>query len=389
MTVKHGIDVLLSSNCEQLSGLNYGLVTNPTGVNGELLPTWELLRESHKGRLVALFGPEHGWSGSVQDELAIESSIDSSTGLRIYSLYGDGLRKPTKEMLEGLDALVFDIQDVGVRFYTYISTMYHCLTACAEHGLKFIVLDRPNPLGGIVVEGMVLDPKFQSFLGIAPIPIRHGMTVGELALMFNETIGANLEVVAMEGWRRAYWYDQTGLLWVMPSPNIPTLETVALYPGTCLIEGTNLSEGRGTTRPFEIFGAPWLNGRRSAQALNALKLPGVRFRACSFTPTYGKHYNEFCEGVQVHITDRDLLKPVLVGLEVLSHLCHEYPVQFAWRHDSGDGSSENYPFIDWLLGTDQVRYQLEQGVPAQQIIDLELEKLESFDQKRQQNFIYK
>ena len=382
--VQAGIDRIVHDDNRLLLGRNFGLVTNPTGVTRDLEPTWQALTRKNIGRLAALFGPEHGWSGNTQDELPVKSSVHPIVDVPVFSLYGDH-RKPSPQTLDGLDALVFDIQDVGVRFYTYISTMYLCMKACAESGISFIVLDRPNPIAGRFVEGNVLDCEYHSFLGIGPLPIRHGMTVGELARLFNDSIHCSLEVVPMKGWSRDMFFDDTGLPWVMPSPNLPTLDTAVVYPGMCLIEGTNVSEGRGTTKPFEIIGAPWVDGYQLARQLNALAFPGAGFRACHFVPTYGKYLGQECQGIQVHVVDRDVLEPVALGLWVVNTLRTLHPERLQWRSDAGDGRENGTPMIDWLVGTDKLRL----GAAPDEIIAEFRQQAAVFKEQRQQYLLYK
>jgi uncharacterized protein YbbC (DUF1343 family) len=281
-----GEEVLLNDRMDLLKGKRVGLITNPTGVDRSLKSIVDTFYHNKNIHLTALFGPEHGVRGSEDAGAYVPFYIDKKTHIPVYSLYGE-TKKPTPEMLKNVDVLVFDIQDVGTRFYTYIYTMAYAMQAAKENHIPFIVLDRPNPLGGTKVEGPVLDPKYSSFVGMYPIALRHGMTVGELAKYFNNefNIGADLTVVKMKGWKRNEYYDETPLQWVMPSPNMPTLDTALVYPGAALFEGTNVSEGRGTTRPFELIGAPYIDGDVLAQKLNELKLPGVVFRSANFTPT--------------------------------------------------------------------------------------------------------
>jgi uncharacterized protein YbbC (DUF1343 family) len=262
-------------------------------------------------------------------------------------------------MLAGLDALIFDIQAVGVRFYTYITTLHYTMQAAAEHGIPFIVCDRPNPIGGEVVEGPVLEPGYESFVGPGPLPIRHGMTIGELAQLYNTGwgVGCDLTVVPCAGWQRKMWFDDTGLPWVSPSPGIPKLETATVYPGMCFIEGTNLSEGRGTALPFEVVGAPWVDGWATADALNSQGLPGVKFRAVQFEPTASKWAGQVCGGVQLHVLDRYAWRPVTAGLHLVAIIRSMYPDDFAWW----------LPHFDRLMGTDRVRGQLEAGAPVEDI----------------------
>ncbi|MDH7486441.1 MAG: DUF1343 domain-containing protein [Anaerolineae bacterium] len=377
--VRPGLEVLLARRLDLLRGQRVGLITNPTGVTPELEGAAEaLLRRGVK--VTALFAPEHGLQASAPDGAAVASGRDRRTGLPVYSLYGETLQ-PTAQMLREVDVLLFDIQDVGVRFYTYVWTMSYAMEAAAATGMPFIVLDHPNPLGGQIVEGPSLEPACASFVGRAAIPLRHGLTVGELARLFNEhpgiagarasdsflrtPIGAELTVIPMEGWRREMWYDATGLPWVPPSPAMPTPETATLYPGTCLLEGTNLSEGRGTALPFQQIGAPWVDGYALADALNALNLPGVRFRPVRFQPTASKWAGQECEGVHLHVTDRQALRPVTAGLQLIAAVRALHPDRFAWREPEAE---EGRWHFDLLMGTDKVRRQLETGVPVEAIV---------------------
>ncbi|MCY9141983.1 DUF1343 domain-containing protein, partial [Peribacillus frigoritolerans] len=301
--VSPGIEVLLKEEENVLSGKKVGLITNPTGIDSKLTSIVDLLHDDPDINLTALFGPEHGVRGDAQAGASVEYYIDEKTGLPVYSLYGK-TKKPTPEMLKDVEVLVFDIQDVGTRYYTYIYTMAYAMEAAKENDIPFIVLDRPNPQGGESVDGPVLEPEFSSFVGLYPIPLKHGMTVGELATLFNKEfkIGADLKVIKMKGWKRDMDYDDTGLPFVLPSPNMPTVSTTYVYPATGLIEGTNVSEGRGTTKPFELIGAPYINSDELAGKLNALRLPGVKFRAASFTPTFSKHAGKLSHGVEIYIT---------------------------------------------------------------------------------------
>jgi uncharacterized protein YbbC (DUF1343 family) len=287
-------------------------------------------------------------------------------------------------MLVGLDVLVYDIQDVGARYYTFISTLLLAMKSAAEHGHDFIVLDRPNPIRGDCIEGNLLQPKFQSFVGVHPLPIRHGMTVGELARLFKAELDLDLrlEVVPMRGWTRSMWYDQTGLPWVPPSPNMPTLETATLYPGVCLIEGTNLSEGRGTTKPFEWIGAPWLKAEKWAETLNDLSIPGVRFRPIHFTPTFSKYANEGCHGVQIHIMDRETAKPTEIALHLISTALRDYPDRFEFRQSRGRS------FFDLLAGTDTLRLALMGGESPIKIVQGWQADVDAFANRRNPYLLY-
>jgi uncharacterized protein YbbC (DUF1343 family) len=326
-----GIDVLERDGFDKLRGRRLGLITNHTGINREGRSTATLLCEAPGVELVALFSPEHGLQGRL-DQARIGDTRDEATGLRVFSLYGE-TRRPTAESLQGLDALVFDIQDIGTRFYTYISTMGYAMQAASKHGLGFIVLDRPNPINGTEVAGPVLDEGRQSFVGFHRITVRHGMTVGELARMFKDELQLELEleVIAVEGWRRADYFDATGLLWVNPSPNMRSLTEAVLYPGIGLLETTNLSVGRGTDTPFEVIGAPWLDGRKLAARLNQRQLAGVRFVPLRFTPDSSKFAGEQCGGVNIIITQRDRFRPLRTGFEIARQLRLLYPEDWALK----------------------------------------------------------
>jgi len=363
LTVVTGLDRLLKDPERYLGSLSVALVTNQTGVTRSLEPALDAFHMCSEINLVAAFGPEHGVRGDVQDALEVESGVDGYTGVPVHSLYGDHL-KPTPEALDGVDAVVFDIQDCGARFYTYVSTLTYCMEAAQENGVSLVVLDRPNPVNGLAVEGNILEPGYASFIGLHPVPIRHGLTIGELALFINRGVGCDLAVVEMRGWRRDMWYDETGQPWVQPSPNLPTLDTATVYPGTCFFEGVNASEGRGTTRPFEYLGAPWVDGRGWASALNGLGLPGVRFRACHFTPAYLRYRDERCGGVQLHVTDRDAFRPVETGLHLLRTLMDLQPDGFAFN----EPTYEERRHFDLLAGTDRLRRSLTEGATVDDIV---------------------
>ena len=351
--VRPGVEVLAERVPEALRGRRIGLITNHTGRDRSGRSTIDILAAHPEIRLVALFGPEHGLRGTAEAGVKVESGRDARTGLPVHSLYG-ATQQPTPEMLAGVDALVFDIQDIGARPYTYVYTMALAMRAAAERGMPFVVLDRPNPIGGAIVEGNVLDTAFASFVGMFPIPMRHGLTAGELARLFDERFGidAQLTVVPVEGWRRARWYDETAIPWTPPSPNIPRLETAIHYPGTVLVEGTNLSEGRGTDRPFEQVGAPWLDAEAIAAALNALALPGVRAAATTFTPRAGtrKYADTTLRAVRLEITDRDAYRPVETAVRLLEAVRRTHPDRL-----------ELTRFLDRLAGTDALRRALEEG----------------------------
>lgn len=383
--LKIGAEVLLKKEKQLLKGKRVGLITNPTGVDSRLNSIVDKLHEDPDIQLTALYGPEHGVRGDAQAGQYVEYYVDEKTGLPVYSLYGK-TRKPTPDMLKDVDALVFDIQDVGSRFYTYIYTMALAMEAAKEKGIPFIVLDRPNPLGGKQLEGPVLDQPYSSFVGKYPIPLRHGMTVGELAGLFNKEfgIGADLTVVKMKGWDRKDYYDETGLPFVMPSPNMPTLDTAIVYPGAALIEGTNVSEGRGTAKPFELIGAPYINSSDLAERLNSLKLPGVAFRAASFTPTFSKHSGKLSHGVQIHVTDRAAYKPVASGLHIVKTIHDMYPADFQFSAENSSGVS----FFDNLIGNGWVRKGIESG---RSVEDMEMQwqdGLKAFEKTRKKYVLY-
>jgi uncharacterized protein YbbC (DUF1343 family)/CubicO group peptidase (beta-lactamase class C family) len=325
--VATGLDVLVEQGFAPLAGLRVGLITNHTGLDASGARTLDLLHAAHDVRLAAVFSPEHGLDGNV--DAPVPSGRDARTGLPVYSLYGAD-RRPTDAMLEGLDALVFDVQDAGVRFYTYVTTLAYAMEAAARRGLRFFVLDRPNPIGADVVQGPVLDRDLRSFTGYFALPIRYGMTIGELAELFNAEarIGARLTVVPMRGYHREEWYDETGLRWVAPSPNLRTLVQAALYPGVAVVEGANLSVGRGTPTPFELLGAPWLDGDALALALARRAIGGVRFHPAEFTPASSAYAGRRCRGVRVELVDRAALDAPRLGLELASALYRLHPREF-------------------------------------------------------------
>ena len=383
--MKLGVDVLFEKQLDLLRGKRVGLITNPTGVNGALVSIIERFRAHPEVDLVALYGPEHGVRGNAQAGEFVDFFHDAHLGLPVYSLYGQALKLPTQPlenidalmrefdtqhtgktvehtMLRGVDVLVFDLQDVGTRVYTYVATMAYAMRAAAEVGIPFMVLDRPNPIGGVSMEGPILEyPRHSSFIGLYPVPLRHGMTAGELARLFNAKFlerKCELTVVAMEGWRRSDWYDATGLAWVVPSPNMPTLDTATVYPGQVLLEGTNLSEGRGTTKPFEFFGAPWIDGYVLTRELNALGLAGATFRESWFAPTFSKWAGERCGGCQLHVTDREKFRSVTVVLALLAVVRRIYGAKLELHAD----------YFDKVMGTSTVREAFERDENYAEIV---------------------
>lgn len=343
VNVKLGIDTI-DDHLDIFAGKRVGLITNATGINSDYASTIDVLNE--KVDLVALYAPEHGIRGNLQAGDVLGTYIDTKTGLTVYSLYGSTLR-PTQAMLQDIDIMCIDLQDAGARFYTYIYTMAYAMQECAKYDIEFVVFDRPNPIGGVQYEGNILDLNYSSFIGLYPILQRHGMTIAELAWLFNEEygIGCTLHTILMEGWDRRYYMDDTKLPWVIPSPNFPSLETAMVYPGTCLFEGTNLSEGRGTTIPFQVIGAPFIDADEYADALNELNLPGVVFRPAYFTPTFSKHKDTFCSGVQVHVTNRWTFEPVKTGWAMLDVVRDLYPNDFVIL-----GASNNRCTLDLNTG---------------------------------------
>jgi uncharacterized protein YbbC (DUF1343 family) len=360
LKVQTGLDLLSKRGHPALKGKRVGLIVHQASVDGQLRHAVDLLRNRKDFRVAALFAPEHGFYGDLQDQVPVDGARDPRTGLPVFSLYGPR-RQPTAPMLKGLDALVFDLQDIGVRYYTFIWTMALALEAAAKTGITFVVLDRPNPLGG-TVEGNLPDPAYASFVGLYPLPVRHGKTVGELAVYFNKKYqwGADLHVVKMKGWKRSMRFDETGLPWVMPSPNMPTLDTATVYAGMCLLEATNLSEGRGTTRPFEIVGAPFIDGHRLARALEKKNLPGVAFRPLAFRPTFNKWANQTCGGVQLHVTNFKTFKSFLTGLIFLQTVQELHPRRFKWNPPPYEYETVKRP-IDILCGTDRIRKSIDAG----------------------------
>jgi len=387
--VKLGLEKVLGERLDVLKNLRVGLICNQASVNHQFHHAADLFQDNPQIKLVKLFGPQHGIRGDVQDNM-IETShgIDQVTGLPIYSLYSE-TREPTAEMLSGLDALVLDLQDVGCRVYTFIYTLANSMIACSKFGKKMIVLDRPNPIGGIEVEGNTLEKGHESFVGQYPIPMRHGLTVGELAKLFNREFGINceLEVVSMDGWDREYFYDETDAPWVMPSPNMPTIDTTIVFPGTVFFEGTQVSEGRGTTRPFEIVGAPYIIAKEYADALASLKLPGITFRPINFLPTFQKHMGATCGGVFVHIAVRKIFEPVMTGLAMVKTIVDLYPSEFKWKNPPYEYVFDRNPF-DVIAGTDKIRNLIENGNSMEDIKLSWQEDVKDFKKLREKYLLY-
>ncbi len=377
----------MEGSLRSLQGARIGILSHQASVDSRLRHIVSLLH-AREVQIKALFAPEHGLWGSAQDQIPIAAEHDSILNVPVYSLYGDH-RAPRADQLAAVDILLCDLQDVGSRYYTFVWTMALAMQACAKYGKKFIILDRPNPVNGITLEGPILDLHYASFVGLYPVPVRHGLTIGEMAQWVNEGlgVGADLEVISMKGWRRSMFFDETGLPWVLPSPNMPTLETAIVYPGGCLIEGTNLSEGRGTTKPFEMIGAPYLAPEQLASLLNRDGLPGVTFRPCRFEPTFHKFQGESCGGLQIHVLDRRAYQPFLTYLTMLQRIYDLFSPSFAWRPPPYEYEKEKLPF-DILCGTDTIRKAIEAGHPVKSLEKLWQSDCDAFAHERKPFLLY-
>ena len=387
--IKLGLEKLLEGQSHLVRGAKVGLICNQASVDHNFRHAADLLHKHPEVDLRALFGPQHGIRGDVQDNMIeTDHGVDPQTGLPVHSLYSE-TRQPTEAMLAALDVLVFDMQDVGCRIYTFAYTMANSMIAARKFGKKVIVCDRPNPISGEHVAGNVLEPEHASFVGQFAIPTRHAMTLGELARLFNEHfgLGCDLDVVKMEGWERSDWHDQTDSPWVMPSPNIPTLDSATVFPGTVHFEGTQLSEGRGTTRPFELVGAPYVDPEEYAARLNERELPGVYFRSCIFRPTFQKHAGVSCGGVQVHVLDREKFEPVLTGITLVKVAYDLYPEKFRWKEPPYEYVYDRNPF-DVIAGTSKIREAIEGGGSIEAIEESWKEELETFRRVRRNYLLY-
>lgn len=387
--IRPGIEALLSDRLDLLQGQRIGLVCNQATVLPDLRHAADVFFEHPEIDLTTLFGPQHGIRGDVQDNMIeTDHTVDKRTGLPIYSLYSE-TREPTDKMLADVDTIVFDLQDVGCRIYTFVYTMANCMRAAKRLGKRVVICDRPNPLGGSAIEGNITEHEFKSFVGQFEIPTRHGMTTGELARLFNEHfgIGCELEVVKMDGWRRDMWGDETGLPWVLPSPNIPTVDTCVVFPATVHIEGTEMSEGRGTTKPFEINGAPFIDAYDWAAALEAYNFPGVAFRQTNFIPTFQKCAGRLCGGVQIHVTDREAFTPVTVGIAMIKTAYDLYTEHFEWKKDPYEYVFDQNPF-DVVSGTDTIRKAIESGASLKEIEDSWADGLNGFAEARKPYLLY-
>lgn len=388
-SITTGLDRIDKLWPNDLKGARVGLVVHPASVNRRLDHAVSVCLKSNLFRPAALFGPQHGILGQTQDNMVEwEGFRDPATGLPVYSLYGK-TRKPRPEMLAGVDALVVDLQDVGSRYYTFIWTLELCMQACGEAGKSIVVLDRPNPINGLVIEGPMLDPEFASFVGLRPMPVRHGMTIAELGAYLRHAYhpGLDYRVIPLRGWKRSLWFDQTRLPWVMPSPNMPTLDTATVYPGMCLLEATNLSEGRGTTRPFELFGAPFIHAETIVNVLAEFKLPGVRFRPVSFQPTFQKYAGLLCGGAQLHVTDRAVFKPFKTGVAVLKAVLNTYPREFKWKQPPYEYEEINMP-IDILAGSKRLRKDIEAWKDLEDMERWWQKEAKAFEKTRKRHLLY-
>ncbi|MFH1760916.1 MAG: DUF1343 domain-containing protein [bacterium] len=367
-----------------------GLLVHPASVDAHLNHSLDRIMEHADINVISVFGPQHGIYGETQDNMVEwEGFRDKQSGKPVFSLYGRH-RKPTRAMLKDIDLLIIDLQDIGARYYTFIWTMALCMEACAVFGKKVIILDRPNPINGISLEGGLLNQEFASFVGLYPLLMRHGMTIGEIALYLNGEFNLNceLEIVPMQGWRRNYRFEKTGLHWVIPSPNMPTLDTAAVYPGMCLLEGTNLSEGRGTTRPFEIFGAPFVNGRVLAKKLKSYGLPGVFFRPITFIPTFQKWAGVCCGGIQIHVLNRDEFRPVATACRILQAVKEEYKDKFCWKKPPYEYENKKMP-IDILSGSKFLRETLDKKKDIGEVLVLWEKEAGIFSDTRGKYLLYK
>ena len=387
--VETGCDIILAESCRRLAGKRTGLLVNPSSVTSALQPTIDVLL-SCGVRPVRIFGPQHGLCGDTQANM-IEwgGFVHPTLGIPIHSLYCER-RSPEPGELEGLDCVVIDLPDVGARPYTYLWTSVLMMRACADSGVELYVLDRPNPLGGESVEGAILDERFKSFVGLHPLPMRHALTIGEALGMINakEETGCALHIVGMEAWRRSMFYDETGQPWVLPSPNMPTPGTALVYPGTVMLEGTNVSEGRGTTRPFEIVGSPWIEPERFAREMATYGLAGVVFRPVSFRPAWDKYAGEMCGGAQIHVTDRSRFQPVRCGALVIAAASRLYPAHFRWTEPPYE-YERTLPPIDIISGSAALRETIEAGGDLSPLFAAWLEDERRFIQERKPFLLYR
>jgi len=386
-----GLDIIDRKWPKSLKGTNAGLLVHPASINRNLKHSIEICLKSRNFKVTTLFGPQHGIHGETQDNMIEwKGFIDKKTGLPVYSLYGD-YRQPTPLMLSDIDVLIIDLQDIGSRYYTFIWTMDMCFHSCSHMNKSVVILDRPNPIGGHITEGNVLKSEYASFVGLKPLPVRHGMTIGEIAnYLRNEFYpGLDLYIIPIQNWKRNIWFNETGLIWVLPSPNMPALDTALVYPGMCLLEGTNISEGRGTTKPFEIFGAPFIDPENLVGRLKELHLPGVVFRPMYFEPTFQKYAGKLCGGAQIHIMNREKFKPFKTGIAILRIIHDLYPDKFSWKLPPYEYEYEKMP-IDIIAGTDNLRIKIEKGETIEKIEEWYSDECRDFNRKyRKKYLIYK
>jgi uncharacterized protein YbbC (DUF1343 family) len=388
--VQTGLDRVVADNFSGFKGKNLGIVCNHTSRDKTGEHIVDLFHKNKSCSVRAIFAPEHGFRGKEAAGSSIEDDMDPRTGIKIYSLYGD-TKKPTEKMLENIDMLIYDIQDIGARFYTYISTMTYCMEAAAENDIPIAVFDRPNPIRGNIVEGPILQEDYQSFVGLHPIPIRYGLTPGELAILINKSgylknkIKADLSVIKLKGWKRSLWYDQTDLPWIAPSPNIPDLETALVYPGMCLLEGTNLSEGRGTDTPFLLFGAPWISSDTLVSKLNRMDFEGIKFQGQNFKPVdipgqahNPKYENQECRGIRLQITDRETYRPVKTAVKILATINNNYPENFQWRKR----------WIDLLTGSDDLRKNFKNNAAVESLLQDWQTQAQAFEKLSKKYYLY-
>ncbi|MBF0495805.1 MAG: DUF1343 domain-containing protein [Deltaproteobacteria bacterium] len=388
--VRSGLEVFLEEKPDWIKGLKMGLLSNQASVGPDFTHSRHLINQAYPGQLAAIYSPQHGFRGEKQDNMMeSEDLVDPELNIPIFSLYSY-TRRPTPEMMDPIDVIIIDIQEVGCRVYTFISTVAYLMTAAADFGKELVILDRPNPIGGLEVEGNILKQHLSSFVGLYPIPMRHGMTIGEMAGLFNQEfeIGCSLHVMRVDGWRREMYFPETGLPWVLPSPNMPTPETAIVYPGQVVLEGTNASEGRGTTKPFELFGAPYIEPAKFKAALDRENLPGVIFREAWFEPRFSKWTGQLCGGLQIHVVDKKVFRPYLTTLTIISRLLELYPETFKWRQDPYEYEDKKLA-IDLLLGNETIRRGLEKGAPPKELETSWAAELATFMDLRAGYLLYK
>ncbi len=386
MNMQLGIDVLKEGKFRKLSNKRVALLTNISATNSQLIPTYFLFNENKRVNLEVVFAPEHGLFSTFQDQVYVKNFWQGS--IKVLSIYDKQIILPS-QFLKKFDVLVVDLFDIGTRYYTFVWSTILLLRQLARLNKKIIILDRPNPLNGLTVQGPILEKDFQSFVGLYPLPVRHGLTIGEICSMINieEKIGANLEIIKMQGWKRNLYFPDCGLKWTVPSPNMPTFETALVYPGMCLLEGTNVSEGRGTTRPFEIFGAPWIDEEELVKELKERNIQGAEFRPLKFIPTFHKYCGKICGGAQIYVNDLKIFDPVCVGLEIIATIKELYPKKFAWRKPPYEFEKKKMPF-DILIGNSWIRKAIEKGKSVDSMKKRWEKDLKDFIKKRERHLLY-